>query len=108
MTSSQDQREQGDLAATELFEYLPGVRPPERRVLEDVREGTSSAREPAGITSDGDALPNELASVKLAVGCAGDGVERAPEAWSALKAPDDRAHHHEPWAGQAGARGRPA
>lgn len=91
-TSSQDQKNKGDLAAeAELFEYLHRAfgGHPERRVLwKTFAKGTSSARAKArGYMTMAMLYPNELASVKLSQWDVLGMEWNAPsEAWSALKA----------------------
>jgi len=91
-TSSQDQKNKGDLAAeAELFEYLHRAfgGHPERRVLwKTFAKGTSSARTKArGYMTMAMLYPNELASVKLSQwDVLGMEWNARPEAWSALKA----------------------
>ena len=91
-TSSQDQKNKGDLAAeAELFEYLHRAfgGHPERRVLwKTFAKGTSSARAKArGYMTMAMLYPNELASVKLSQwDVLGMEWNARPEAWSALKA----------------------
>ena len=91
-TSSQDQKNKGDLAAeAELFEYLHRAfgGHPERRVLwKTFAKGTSSARAKArGYMTMAMLYPNELVSVKLSQwDVLGMEWNARPEAWSALKA----------------------